>query len=54
MITKDELEKILWSIALPGFAQILNKKFFKGLLLIGLEKRIRFFKMDKILKKKKM
>lgn len=37
MITKDELEKILWSIALPGFAQILNKKFFKGLLLIGLE-----------------
>jgi hypothetical protein len=37
MITKDELEKILWSIALPGFAQILNKKFFKGLLFIGLE-----------------
>jgi hypothetical protein len=29
MITKDELEKILWSIALPGFV--------KGLLLIGLE-----------------
>jgi hypothetical protein len=37
MITKDELEKILWSIALPGFAQILNGKFLKGLLFIGLE-----------------
>ncbi|MFC7062635.1 hypothetical protein [Halobacillus seohaensis] len=37
MITKDELEKILWSIALPGFAQILNGKLFKGLLFIGLE-----------------
>ena len=37
MMTKDELEKILWSIALPGFAQILNGKFLKGLLFIGLE-----------------
>ncbi|WCK56383.1 hypothetical protein PP175_10955 [Aneurinibacillus sp. Ricciae_BoGa-3] len=31
------IEVLLWSIALPGFGQILNGKFFKGLLLIGLE-----------------
>ncbi|MET3291015.1 UNVERIFIED_CONTAM: hypothetical protein ABID98_003585 [Brevibacillus sp. OAP136] len=33
----DRVEVLLWSIALPGFGQILNGKFFKGLLLIGLE-----------------
>ncbi|MCD1259482.1 hypothetical protein B5M42_011615 [Paenibacillus athensensis] len=32
-----QIEKILWSIALPGFGQILNKKYVKGLLFIGLE-----------------
>ncbi|WP_085993340.1 hypothetical protein [Oceanobacillus senegalensis] len=32
-----KLEAILWSIALPGFAQLLNKKYVKGLLLVGLE-----------------
>jgi len=31
------IEKILWSIALPGFGQILNRKYVKGLLFIGLE-----------------
>jgi hypothetical protein len=30
-------EVLLWSIALPGFGQILNGKFLKGLLLVGLE-----------------
>ncbi|CAM3945791.1 hypothetical protein L1N85_00755 [Paenibacillus alkaliterrae] len=33
----DRTEALLWSIALPGFGQILNGKFLKGLLLIGLE-----------------
>ncbi|HLQ95953.1 MAG TPA: hypothetical protein VK108_06175 [Pseudogracilibacillus sp.] len=31
------LEILLWSIALPGFGQLLNRKYVKGLLLIGLE-----------------
>ncbi|SFM13581.1 hypothetical protein SAMN04487943_108137 [Gracilibacillus orientalis] len=31
------LEAILWSIALPGFAQVLNRKIVKGIILIGLE-----------------
>ncbi|MBD0383847.1 hypothetical protein [Paenibacillus sedimenti] len=30
-------EVFLWSIALPGFGQLLNGKFLKGLLLVGLE-----------------
>lgn len=33
----DKVEKLLWSIALPGFGQLLNGKFIKGLLLIALE-----------------
>lgn len=33
----DALEKALWSVALPGFGQLLNKKYFKGLLLFVLE-----------------
>ncbi|WP_121640535.1 hypothetical protein [Virgibacillus sp. Bac330] len=32
-----KLAAILWSIALPGFGQLLNQKYVKGLLLIGLE-----------------
>lgn len=28
---------MLWSIALPGFGQILNRQYMKGILLIGLE-----------------
>jgi hypothetical protein len=33
----DKFEAILWSIALPGFAQLLNRKFLKGIVLIFLE-----------------
>lgn len=33
----NQLESVLWSIALPGFSQILNGKFLKGLLFISLE-----------------
>jgi hypothetical protein len=33
----NRTEVLLWSIALPGFGQILNGKYLKGLLLIGLE-----------------
>ncbi|MBR7797723.1 MULTISPECIES: hypothetical protein [Virgibacillus] len=32
-----KLEVLLWSIALPGFGQLLNQKYVKGLLLVGLE-----------------
>ncbi|MDW4509531.1 hypothetical protein R7236_14100 [Priestia megaterium] len=31
------VERILWSIALPGFGQILNGKLLKGILFIALE-----------------
>lgn len=31
------LEAIFWSIALPGFAQILNRKIIKGFMFIVLE-----------------
>ncbi|MGI8382450.1 hypothetical protein ACR0S4_28180 [Priestia megaterium] len=34
---RKELEVILWSIALPGFGQILNHQIFKGTLFISLE-----------------
>jgi hypothetical protein len=37
MIMTDKLEAILWSIALPGFAQLLNRKFVKGIVFIFLE-----------------
>jgi len=37
MSREGRIEKRLWSIALPGFRQLLNGKFLKGLLLIGLE-----------------
>ena len=30
-------EKLLWSIALPGFGQILNDKLIKGILILFLE-----------------
>ena len=32
-----KLEAVLWSIALPGFGQLLNQKYVKGFLLVGLE-----------------
>ncbi len=31
------IEALLWSIALPGFGQLLNKKYIKGILFIALE-----------------
>ncbi|MFD2046686.1 hypothetical protein ACFSTA_20720 [Ornithinibacillus salinisoli] len=31
------LEALLWSIALPGFAQLLNKKYIKGIIFVTLE-----------------
>lgn len=34
---KNGLEKLLWSIAIPGFGQLLNQKYVKGILLITLE-----------------
>lgn len=33
----SSLEKVLWSIAIPGFGQFLNKKYIKGIVLILLE-----------------
>jgi hypothetical protein len=33
----DKTEVLLWSIAFPGFGQILNGKYIKGALFIGLE-----------------
>ncbi|MBL4937603.1 hypothetical protein JK636_17955 [Clostridium sp. YIM B02515] len=34
---ESRLEKALWSIAIPGFGQLMNKKYFKGIILIILE-----------------
>ena len=31
------LEVVLWNIAIPGFGQLINEKYLKGLTLIGLE-----------------
>ncbi|MBM7621501.1 hypothetical protein JOC95_003390 [Bacillus tianshenii] len=31
------LERLLWSIALPGFGQLLNKRYIKGITFIILE-----------------
>lgn len=36
-MNKDQIEKLLWSIALPGFAQLLNRKYIKGITFIILE-----------------
>jgi hypothetical protein len=36
-VNRNALEKLLWSIALPGFGQILNQKYIKGILFIFLE-----------------
>ncbi|WP_066317516.1 hypothetical protein [Bacillus sp. FJAT-29814] len=33
----NPIEKLLWSIALPGFGQFLNRKYFKGFVFIFLE-----------------
>ena len=37
MADKNAVEKLLWSIALPGFGQLLNGKYIKGIVLITLE-----------------
>jgi hypothetical protein len=37
MNNKHRAEKLFWSIALPGFGQLLNGKYVKGLVLIALE-----------------
>ncbi|RYG73117.1 hypothetical protein EU245_07810 [Lentibacillus lipolyticus] len=34
---RDKLEKLLWSIALPGFGQLLNERYLKGFILVFLE-----------------
>nr|WP_285850783.1 hypothetical protein [Niallia circulans] len=36
-VNKNSFEKLLWSIALPGFGQLLNKKYIKGIIFILLE-----------------
>ncbi|TDF91317.1 hypothetical protein E1757_32810 [Paenibacillus piri] len=37
MARTSRIEAILWSVALPGFGQLLNGKYIKGILLIVLE-----------------
>lgn len=37
MNRNSKYEKLLWSIALPGFGQLLNEKYIKGIVLIFLE-----------------
>jgi hypothetical protein len=37
MLKSSKIEKLLWSIALPGFGQFLNKQYVKGITLILLE-----------------
>jgi hypothetical protein len=34
---KNKIEVLFWSIAFPGFGQLLNKQLIKGLFFIGLE-----------------
>lgn len=36
-MNKSTFEKLMWSIALPGFGQFLNGKYFKGTVLLILE-----------------
>ncbi|MEH7125464.1 hypothetical protein V7122_18085 [Bacillus sp. JJ1532] len=36
-MTKSVFEILMWSIALPGFGQYLNRKYFKGTVLLILE-----------------
>jgi hypothetical protein len=37
MNSSNKIEKLLWCIAFPGFGQLLNKKYIKGITLIVLE-----------------
>lgn len=36
-LKSKRLERLLWSIALPGLGQLLNRQYLKGFLFIGLE-----------------
>ena len=36
-MNRNPFEKLMWSIALPGFGQYLNRKYFKGTVLLILE-----------------
>lgn len=36
-MTKQALEKLFWSIAFPGFGQLLNRQYIKGTIFIVLE-----------------
>jgi hypothetical protein len=36
-VINSKLEMLLWSIALPGFGQLLNKKYIIGIVLLLLE-----------------
>lgn len=42
-MNKNSLEKLLWSIAFPGFGQLLNHKYLKGLMFIGLEFLVNYY-----------
>lgn len=37
ILRQEKVEKLLWSIALPGFGQLLNRRYLKGVLFILLE-----------------
>lgn len=37
VLRQEKIEKLLWSIALPGFGQLLNRRYLKGVVLILLE-----------------
>lgn len=37
------MERLLWSIAFPGFGQLINKQFLKGILFIFLEILVNYF-----------
>ncbi|WP_085990971.1 hypothetical protein [Oceanobacillus senegalensis] len=37
MADKNATGKLIWSIAIPGFGQLLNGKYIKGIVLISLE-----------------
>jgi hypothetical protein len=36
-MNKNAFEKLMWSIAFPGFGQYLNEKYFKGTVILILE-----------------
>ncbi|KEF36757.1 hypothetical protein M670_04008 [Schinkia azotoformans MEV2011] len=36
-MNRNAFEKLMWSIALPGFGQFLNGKIVKGIVLVALE-----------------